>query len=195
MDMHPELYLLDTSVLSEFAHKQPHPSFRTWVLTVPERSLAISASAIIETQRGIEKVKTSNPGRATELDEWLTALLRRTDVRFLPMNPRAARLFGKMTSTPALRNLWVPNPRAKQPKLGQDLQVAATSIVYQTPIASINVRDFLLIHAHFPLPGLFNPHSGNWEIPCRTMRRPDPMQGAGADLRIEILVGGGRSKS
>jgi predicted nucleic acid-binding protein len=69
METHPELYLLDTSTLSEFALKAPHPAFVTWILAVPERSLTISASAVIEIQRGIEKLKASNPRRATELDE------------------------------------------------------------------------------------------------------------------------------
>jgi hypothetical protein len=191
MGSHPELYLLDTSVLSEFTLREPHPSFRSWVLTVPERSLAISASAVIETQRGIEKLKPQNPDRAGELDDWLTALLGRTDIRFLPMNPRAARLYGKMTSVPALKNLWVPDAQARRPKLGQDLQVAAVGLAYQVPIASVNVRDFLQIHVHFPLPGLFNPHSGNWVIPCRALRRRIGTQGMGTVLRIETLVGGG----
>lgn len=191
MSSHPELYLLDTSVLSEFTLKEPHPSFRIWILAVPERALAISASALIETQRGIEKLKASNPGRAAELDSWLTALLARTDVRFLPMNPRAARLYGRMTAVPALKNLWVPDAHAKRPKLGQDLQVAATAVAYQVPVASVNVKDFLQVHAHFPLPGLFNPHSSNWVIPCRALRRPIQAQGWAADLRIETLVGGG----
>jgi predicted nucleic acid-binding protein len=162
---HPELYLLDTAALSEFALMEPHASFANWVATVPEGSLAISASSVIETQRGVEKLRGSRPHRAKELDEWLTVLLGRTDIRFLSMNARAARIFGKMTSVPTLKNLWVPDPRAAQPKLGQDLQVAATSIAYQASVASPNVKDFMLIHAHFPLPGLFNPLSGSWAIP------------------------------
>jgi predicted nucleic acid-binding protein len=194
MEAHPETYLLDTSALSEFTLKEPHPSFISWVLTVPERSLAVSASAVIEIQRGIEKIKASNPVRAGELDEWLTALLGRTDVRYLPMNPKAARLFGKMTSVPILKNLWVPHPHANNPKLGQDLQVAAISIAHQAPIASMNIRDFLLIHVYFPLPGLFNPLSGGWEIPCRAMRPTTSMQKTGASLHSEAFVGGGRSK-
>jgi predicted nucleic acid-binding protein len=186
---HPELYLLDTAALSEFALKEPHASFANWVATVPEGSLAISASSVIETQRGVEKLKGSKPLRAKELDEWLTVLLGRTDIRFLSMNARAARIFGKMTSVPTLKNLWVPDPRAAQPKLGQDLQVAATSIAYQAPIASPNVKDFVLIHAHFPLPGLFNPLSGSWAIPHGPAPPSSPGFAAGAG-RIETSVGG-----
>jgi predicted nucleic acid-binding protein len=186
---HPELYLLDTSALSEFALKVPHPAFVAWVLTVPERSLAISASAVIEVQRGIEKLKASNPRRARELDEWLSVLLARTDARYLPMNACAARIFGRMTAVPALKNLWVPDPRAPQPKLGQDLHIAATSIACQAPIASPNVKDFMSIHAHFPLPGLFNPLSGTWAIPHGAIQPPvsKPATAAG---RVQTPVGG-----
>jgi predicted nucleic acid-binding protein len=190
---HPELYLLDTAALSEFALKEPHASFADWVATVPEGSLAISSSSVIETQRGVEKLKGSKPLRAKELDEWLTVLLGRTDIRFLSMNARAARIFGKMTSVPALKNLWVPDPRAAQPKLGQDLQVAATSIAYQAPIASPNVKDFMLIHARFPLPGLFNPLSGLWTIPHRATQPIVPDLALDAE-RIKTSVGGKHAK-
>ena len=190
---HPELYLLDTAALSEFALKEPHASFADWVATVPEGSLAISSSSVIETQRGVEKLKGSKPLRAKELDEWLTVLLGRTDIRFLSMNARAARIFGKMTSVPALKNLWVPDPRAAQPKLGQDLQVAAMSIAYRASIASPNVKDFMLIHAHFPLPGLFNPLSYSWVIPHGATQPIVPNLAPDAE-RIKTSVGSKRAK-
>lgn len=94
-----------------------------------------------------------------------------------------------MTSVPALKNLWVPAPRAPRPKLGQDLQIAAISITYHVPIASPNVKDFKSIHAHFPLPGLFNPLSGTWAIPHDKMQPPDSGL-ATADGRIETPISG-----
>lgn len=183
----PDLYLLDTSALSEFTFQEPHPSFKAWIRTVPESSLALSSSAVVETQRGIENVKSKNPGWATDLDRWLTALLG-TDVTFLPTTPGSARLYGKMSSVPALKYLWTPDPCAKRPRLGQDLELAATAIAYQVPIVSANVRDFLAIHGRFRLPGLFDPHAGRWSIPCHGMKQRPASQRAGADLYLKTLI-------
>ncbi|WP_461512169.1 hypothetical protein [Rhizobium mongolense] len=42
--------------------------------------------------------------------------------------------------------------------------IAATAIAHQMPIATLNVRDFLLIDRYFPLPGIFDPLSMEWIV-------------------------------
>lgn len=172
MQSHPACYLLDTCVLRQFNLREPHPSFNTWIQQIPAGSLAISFSTVIEIQRGIEKLKATNAPRAARLDEWLTTFLQ-TDVRFLAQDVATARLFGKMSSVPALKCLWVPDSRSKIPKLGQDIAIAATAIVHEIPIATGNVKDFLLIDQHFRLPGLFDPRTCHWEIPYRMLELSD----------------------
>ncbi|MCA1371405.1 hypothetical protein I6F15_29305 [Bradyrhizobium sp. BRP14] len=55
-----------------------------------------------------------------------------------------------------LTHLWYANPNADKRKPGQDLFIAAISIVYDFPVATLNVRNFEQIDGYFPLPGVYN---------------------------------------
>jgi hypothetical protein len=62
-----------------------------------------------------------------------------------------------MNETPALRNFLVHHPGAKQIKSGADLAIASIPIPHKAVVATGHRGDFLLIHRHFPLPGLYDP--------------------------------------
>lgn len=57
---------------------------------------------------------------------------------------------GNLAADPRLRNLIVSHPGAKRIRLGQDLHIAAAALVSQLPIATFNVKDFLLINSYYP---------------------------------------------
>nr|WP_245414272.1 hypothetical protein [Mycoplana dimorpha] len=125
--------------------------------------VAIPVGAIIEIERGIKNIAEKNPERSKFLREWLNSILA-SNVRFLGMDLPTAQLYAHMTSLPALRNLWLPSSFAKNPKLGEDLSIAASAIVHKAPIATMNIRHFLQIHEHFKLPGLYNPMDAKWLV-------------------------------
>lgn len=159
----PEMYVLDTNVLSQFALKRPCPQVTAWLHEM-HSGLAIPFGAVIEIERGIWDISVRDPTKASELSRWLQSLLE-SDIPFLGMDSAVARLFAQMTAVPALNNLWVPTLTKKRFRMGQDLSIAATAIVHSIPIASMNVRDFLYIHRFFRLPGLLDPQQGRWLIP------------------------------
>jgi predicted nucleic acid-binding protein len=153
-------------VLSALAHKRPDPYIVEWLRSEPA-AMSIPFGAVIEIERGIVNLANHNAYRAYLLSEWLRSLIS-SDIIFLPMNFETARLYARMTTVSALRNFWVPSPLSSKPKLGQDLSIAATAIVIDAPIASMNVKDFVQIDRFFPLPGLYNPAMDEWAIRPRS---------------------------
>lgn len=156
------MFILDTNVLSQFSYKKPHPQLLSWLTHLPG-SVAIPFGAVIEIQRGIEKLARTDKVRAEALQEWLGSLLE-SDIPYLGMDASTAQLYGKMTMVPALRDLWTPPAHSKEPKLGQDLTIAAAAIRHGAPIATMNTKDFLRIHEFFHLPGLYDPVKAAWSI-------------------------------
>ncbi|MFE0014096.1 PIN domain-containing protein [Mesorhizobium sp. NPDC059054] len=177
------MYILDTNIVSEFQRQKPNPQVLSWLAAAPARSLAISFSAVFEVQRGIESLAQRDSCRASELSQWLDELLE-TDIHYVDADARTARLYAAMTSVPSLSDLWMPRKDSKKQAPGQDLLIAATAIACGAVVVTINVRDFVRIDRHFPLPGLFNPVTSSWIIvPHREQElagRPDKCGGAGS---------------
>jgi predicted nucleic acid-binding protein len=155
--------ILDTNVLSMFAKERPQTRFLDFIDRVPIDLLAIPFPVLVEVYKGIEKIESEKPERARQLRRWIT-LMRATDISFLPAEENTALVYSKMIMVPELRYLWqVPDSRENEFKLpGQDLMIAATSIAYGYPLATLDIEDFSLIDEYFPLPGLFNPADGVW---------------------------------
>ncbi|MEO3998887.1 PIN domain-containing protein [Mesorhizobium sp. CAU 1732] len=158
----PSMYVLDTNVLSELARKRPNPTVVDWVASEPT-AMSIPFGAVIEIERGIVNLASRDISGAHLFSEWLGSLLA-SDIVFLPMDSDTARLYGRMTMVPALRDLWFPSTPPKKLKLGQDLSIAAVAIITGAPIATMNIKDFLRIDRYFPLPGLYNPAMSEWCI-------------------------------
>ncbi|MEI5679547.1 MULTISPECIES: PIN domain-containing protein [unclassified Mesorhizobium] len=156
------MFILDTNVLSQFAYRKPHPGILSWLQNL-SASVAIPFGAVIEIQRGIEKLSLHDSVRSSALQEWLQSLLV-SDIPFLGMDAPTAQLYARMTAVPALRDFWMPPANAKTPKLGQDLSIAATAIIHNAPIATMNTKDFLRINGFFPLPGVFDPAAATWSV-------------------------------
>ncbi|WP_173931663.1 hypothetical protein [Chelativorans sp. Marseille-P2723] len=163
------MFILDTCVLSNLKLKYPDLNLVRWIDN-QARAISLPFSAVFEIQRGITMLEGTNPEKASELSSWLDDILA-SDIPFLEMDARITRLYARMTCVPALRHLCVPALNAKRLKLGQDLAIAATAIVKDAPVATMNTKDFLRIHRYFTLPGLFNPQQERWLIPPRQQKR------------------------
>ncbi|MCY1226038.1 hypothetical protein D9M68_227130 [compost metagenome] len=156
------LFLLDTNVISNAQKKQPQPDLAAWLKK--QSRLAIPFPVILEIEKGIVEVSPNNPEKAAELRRWLDALLE-TNFIYPEITPGVARQLAVMQCCRPLKHLWRTDPRSKERMPGQDLFIAAISIVHDIPIATIDRHDFLLIDHYFPLPGLYDPIGDIWLRP------------------------------
>jgi predicted nucleic acid-binding protein len=160
-------FLVDTSVLSE-ARKSSEKLDRNIVFflrQLPPEALAIPLPAVFELQRGALKKQRTDPAKGRAYARWLDRLLA-TDVWVPRVNTDVKKLVAEMAATPELERYWLSRGDPPRIQFGCDPEIAAISIIYDIPIASTNVRDFLHINQHFPVPGLYTPMGGGkWHLP------------------------------
>lgn len=156
------LYVLDTNVLCDLEKQRPNDNLQGWVGQLDAGNMIIPVTAIYEIQKGIELARASHPERAAEREAWLEGLV----VDASPLNADGARLLARMVGVPSLRGRFLDqNPASKKVKRGEDLEIAALGIQLGAAIVSFNARDFMFIHNHFPLPGVFHPGRLEWCVP------------------------------
>lgn len=158
------MFVLDTGVVSNLRRKKPHPTLLGWIGEIGWQELATTAVTIMEIQIGIERARRSDPAVAQSVQEWLGGLLQASRPQVLPLDTDAALVLGRMYETPPLRNFLVNDPGAKKPKTGADLAIASIAISQDAVVATGNGSDFLLVHEHFRLPGLYDPFEEKWFV-------------------------------
>ena len=158
------MYILDTDVVSNLRKKKPHPALLGWMEEVGWQELSTSVLTIMEIQIGIERARRTDVSIAESVQKWLTGLLQAGQPHVLPLDTDAAVLLGRMSETPALRNFLVHDPGTKKTKTGADLAIASIAIVHKAVVTTGNCGDFLFIHRHFPLPGLYDPFQEKWLV-------------------------------
>lgn len=154
-------FLLDTCILSETSKRKPDRRVVRWIARTTH--VAVPMGAWVEFEQGIEMKRESDPPRFAELSKWRNDLIC-TGIRFVDTDFRVAIQYGRMRACRELKNLWYPDPKREIQKGGQDIHIAAAAIINGYCIATGNVSDFLLIHEHFPLPGLFDPTTFTWHV-------------------------------
>lgn len=154
-----DTFILDTCVLSEASRRKPDPAVLQFLRTVP--NLKIPSAVLMEVQMGITFVAATDPVRAVRLGNWYQGVMA-AGIPILDTTREVAEIWGVLAADPRLRNLIVGHARAKHPRNGQDLHIAAFALAHHLPVATMNLRDFELIDHCYPLPGLFNPSNGRW---------------------------------
>ncbi|TWF49480.1 PIN domain-containing protein [Neorhizobium alkalisoli] len=158
--------VLDTCIISEAQKPRPRPEVSAWLRRLPPSKVAIPFQVIFEVSHGIRLVEKANPGKARQLSEWFKELLAHNF--FMPeLTCEVADIMAAMATTGALRNYWLGAPeheKSKRLKFGSDPIIAATAIAHGMPIATVDARDYMLIHRYFPLPGLYDPVVGEWVV-------------------------------
>lgn len=162
-------YLLDTCVLSETSRVKPNPKVLQFIKCAP--NLVIPAAAIVEFQQGIMQLCSRDPVKAVRLTTWYQGVIA-AGMPILETGKEVAEVWGNLAADPRLRNLMVSHPGAKRIRFGQDLHIAAAALVSQMPIATFNVKDFLLIDSCYPLPGIYNPQDDKWHAQPATLHPP-----------------------
>lgn len=132
--------LLDTNVISELRKTRPHGAVLAWHVHNPLSTLCLSSLTIYELQAGVERTRTSDPRKASELDKWIGAL--ENTITIYPFGTQEARLAAFIT-------------RNKSPDLLLDAMIAATALTHEFPIATRNTRDFEIFKVTLVNPFLF----------------------------------------
>ena len=135
-------WLLDTCALSEYVRKAPAPAVIRWLDEQDESSLFISVISLGEIEKGILKLRASDPRRSQKLTAWLGKVEQRFAGRILPLDAAALHVWAQIAATAEL---------AGQPLPVMDGLLMATAQCHGLTIVTRNVQDFTLY------PQVFNP--------------------------------------
>jgi toxin FitB len=152
-------FILDTCVLSESSRERPHPAVMDFLGA--DGPFFVPVVVLTEIQIGINEVCETSPVKAVRLSNWYQRLLA-ARLPILNTDIDISLVESVLMSDRRLRQLLLPDPRATRPRLGQDLQIAAFSLVHKLPIATFNTQHFMLIDDCHPLPGIYNPLTDVW---------------------------------
>lgn len=121
------MYLLDTNVVSELRRPRPHGGVVSWLRSVPDAALHLSAVTIGELQAGIEITRERDPQKAAEIEGWVDLVSGTYNV--LPMDALAFRH-------------WARLMHRRSDELAEDAMIAATADIHDLTVVTRNVRDF-----------------------------------------------------
>jgi hypothetical protein len=131
------MYLLDTNVISELRRPRPHGAVVTWLESVADGDLHVSAVTLGEIQAGIELTREQDAAKAAEIEQWADLVAASYNV--LPMGAEAFRE-------------WARLMHRRSDTLYEDAMIAATAKRHKLTVVTRNVGDF----SRFDV-DLFNP--------------------------------------
>lgn len=126
-------WLLDTCALSEYAKKAPAPKVIAWLDEQDEASLFISVITLGEIEKGILKLRASDPIRCQKLTAWLGKVEQRFAGRILPLDSAALHVWAQLAAAAEL---------AGQPLPVMDGLIMATAQCHGLTVVTRNVQDF-----------------------------------------------------
>ena len=135
-------WLLDTCALSEYVRKAPAPEVIRWLDEQDESSLFVSVISLGEIEKGILKLRASDPRRSQKLTAWLGKVEQRFAGRILALDAAALHVWAQIAATAEL---------AGQPLPVMDGLIMATAQCHGLTIVTRNEQDFT------PYPQVFNP--------------------------------------
>lgn len=122
------MFLIDTVTLSELRRRERDPMVVKWFERQRATDLFLSVISIGEVERGIARQRTTDPGFAAALADWLDRILSLYGDRIVPFDLRAARRWGALSAV--LGNDSV------------DLMIAATALENGFTVVTRNASDF-----------------------------------------------------
>jgi predicted nucleic acid-binding protein len=135
-------WLLDTCVLSEYAKKAPATEVIAWLDEQSESSLFISVISLGEIEKGILKLRTSDPRRCQKLTAWLIKVEQRFVGRILTLDTAALHVWAQIVAH--AESIGQPLPL-------MDSLLMATAQCHGLTVVTRNVQDFVMY------PQVFNP--------------------------------------
>ena len=128
-------WLLDTCALSEYAKKAPAPEVIAWLDEQDEASLFISVISLGEIEKGILKLRKTDPRRSQKLTAWLGKVEQRFAGRILPLDAAALHVWAQIAAHAEL---------AGQPVPVMDGLLMATAQCHGLTVVTRNAQDFAL---------------------------------------------------
>lgn len=122
------MFLIDTVTLSELRKRERDPTVVKWFERQRTTDLFLSVITIGEIERDIARQRTTDPGFAGTLADWLDRVLTLYEERIVPFDLRTARRWGALSA--ALGND------------STDLMIAATALEHGLTVVTRNVSDF-----------------------------------------------------
>ena len=122
------MFLIDTVMLSELRKRKRDPMVVRWFERQRTTDLFLSVISIGEIERGIARQRTTDPGFASALADWLDRVLTLYGERVVPFDLRTARRWGALSASHG-------NDSA-------DLMIAATALEHGLTVVTRNVSDF-----------------------------------------------------
>ena len=122
------MFLIDTVTLSELRKRERDPTVVKWFERQRTTDLFLSVITIGEIERGITRQRTTDPGFAGTLADWLDRVLTLYEERIVPFDLRTARRWGALSAA-------LSNDSA-------DLMIAATALEDGLTVVTRNVSDF-----------------------------------------------------
>ena len=126
-------WLLDTCALSEYVRKVPAPAVIRWLDEQDEASLFISVISLGEIEKGILKLRTSDPRRSQKLTAWLGKVEQRFAGRILPLDTAALHVWAQLAASAELAGQALPVI---------DGLIMATAQCHGLTVVTRNVQDF-----------------------------------------------------
>ncbi|HKS18324.1 MAG TPA: type II toxin-antitoxin system VapC family toxin [Bradyrhizobium sp.] len=122
------MFLIDTVTLSELRKRERDPMVVKWFERQRTTDLFLSVISIGEIERDIARQRTTDPGFAGALADWLDRILTLYGERVVPFDLRTARRWGILSAA-------LGNDSA-------DLMIAATALEHGLTVVTRNVSDF-----------------------------------------------------
>jgi toxin FitB len=122
------MFLIDTVTLSELRKRKRDPMVVKWFERQRTTDLFLSVISVGEIERGIVRLRSTDPDFAGALAEWLDRVLTLYGERIVPFDLRASRRWGVLSAT-------LGNDSA-------DLMIAATALEHGLTVVTRNVSDF-----------------------------------------------------
>jgi toxin FitB len=122
------MYLLDTNVVSELRRQRPNAGVVTWLRSVSDSDLHLSAVTIGEIQAGIEITRAQDAPKAADLEAWLNQLAVAYNVHVMD-----ATCFRQ----------WARFMHRQSDTVSEDAMIAATAKIYGLTVVTRNTRDFI----------------------------------------------------
>jgi|UPI00068B2608 predicted nucleic acid-binding protein len=154
-------FLLDTCVVSEATKLRPNPAVMDFLEMADE--YYIPAAVLFEAQAGIASIAASDPAKAARLSNWYCKPLK---LPIIEPTIDILEIWGRLEGDRRLNGLRLPRTGANTLRSSQDIHIAAVAIARGAAIATMNVKDFLMIDKHHPLPGIYNPREQKWYARC-----------------------------
>jgi predicted nucleic acid-binding protein len=138
-------WLLDTCVLCEYVRKAPAAGVIQWLDEQDETSLFLSVISLGEIEKGILKLRATDPRRSQKLTAWLGKIEQRFTGRILPLDAAALHAWAQLAARAELAGQRLPV---------MDGLIMATAQCHGLTVVTRNTADF-----HF-YPQVFDP----WQI-------------------------------